>query len=89
MYQEKSGMIHFCIHLVHFSGFGVMHQEKSGNPAQMFATALKTYWFAMVVDTPNLFRSKMYQLPHMLGRKKATANTLVSVTRFFRGKQQK
>jgi hypothetical protein len=21
-----------CVHLVHFSGFGVMHQEKSGNP---------------------------------------------------------
>jgi hypothetical protein len=23
----------FCIHLVHFSGFGIMYQEKSGNPA--------------------------------------------------------
>jgi hypothetical protein len=22
----------FCIHLVHFSGFGIMYQEKSGNP---------------------------------------------------------
>jgi hypothetical protein len=22
----------FCIHLVHFSGFGTMYQEKSGNP---------------------------------------------------------
>jgi hypothetical protein len=21
-----------CIHLVHFSGFGILHQEKSGNP---------------------------------------------------------
>jgi hypothetical protein len=23
----------FCVHLVHFSGFGITHQEKSGNPA--------------------------------------------------------
>jgi hypothetical protein len=23
----------FCAHLVHFSGFGIMYQEKSGNPA--------------------------------------------------------
>jgi hypothetical protein len=23
----------FCVELVHFSGFGIMHQEKSGNPA--------------------------------------------------------
>jgi hypothetical protein len=32
----------FCIHLVHFSGFGIMYQEKSGNPAQgvNFATLL-------------------------------------------------
>jgi hypothetical protein len=22
----------FCVHLVHFSSFGIMHQEKSGNP---------------------------------------------------------
>jgi hypothetical protein len=22
----------FCVNLVHFSGFGIMHQEKSGNP---------------------------------------------------------
>jgi hypothetical protein len=22
----------FCVRLVHFSGFGIMHQEKSGNP---------------------------------------------------------
>jgi hypothetical protein len=22
----------FCIHLVHFSAFGITHQEKSGNP---------------------------------------------------------
>jgi hypothetical protein len=22
----------FCVHLVHFSGFGIMHQVKSGNP---------------------------------------------------------
>jgi hypothetical protein len=22
----------FCVHLVHFSGFGIMYQEKSGNP---------------------------------------------------------
>jgi hypothetical protein len=24
----------FCVHLVHFSCFGIMHQEKSGNPAR-------------------------------------------------------
>jgi hypothetical protein len=23
----------FCNHLVHFSGFGIMYQDKSGNPA--------------------------------------------------------
>jgi hypothetical protein len=23
----------FCVHLVHFSSFGLMHQEKAGNPA--------------------------------------------------------
>jgi hypothetical protein len=23
----------FCVHLVHFSGFGIMHRDKSGNPA--------------------------------------------------------
>jgi hypothetical protein len=23
----------FCVHLVHFSGFGILYQEKSGNPA--------------------------------------------------------
>jgi hypothetical protein len=23
----------FCVHLVHFSSFGITHQEKSGNPA--------------------------------------------------------
>jgi hypothetical protein len=22
----------FCVHLIHFSGFGNMYQEKSGNP---------------------------------------------------------
>jgi hypothetical protein len=22
----------FCIHLVHFTGFGIMNQDKSGNP---------------------------------------------------------
>jgi hypothetical protein len=22
----------FCVHLVHFSGFGIMYQERSGNP---------------------------------------------------------
>jgi hypothetical protein len=24
----------FCVHLVHFSSFGIMQQEKSGNPAK-------------------------------------------------------
>jgi hypothetical protein len=24
----------FCVHLVNFSGFGIMHQEKSGNPVE-------------------------------------------------------
>jgi hypothetical protein len=24
----------FCVHLVHFSGFAIMYQEKSGNPAE-------------------------------------------------------
>jgi hypothetical protein len=24
----------FCVHLVHFSGFGIMYREKSGNPAR-------------------------------------------------------
>jgi hypothetical protein len=24
----------FCFHLVHFYGFGVMYQEKSGNPGR-------------------------------------------------------
>jgi hypothetical protein len=24
----------FCIQLVHFVGFGIMHQEKSGNPGR-------------------------------------------------------
>jgi hypothetical protein len=24
----------FCVHLVHFSSFGVLRQEKSGNPVQ-------------------------------------------------------
>jgi hypothetical protein len=23
---------YICVQLVHFSGFGIMHQEKSGNP---------------------------------------------------------
>jgi hypothetical protein len=23
----------FCVHLLHFSDFGIMYQEKSGNPA--------------------------------------------------------
>jgi hypothetical protein len=23
---------YICVHLVHFSSFGIMHQEKSGNP---------------------------------------------------------
>jgi hypothetical protein len=29
-----------CVHLVHFSGFGSMHQEKSGNPdlGEVFCT---------------------------------------------------
>jgi hypothetical protein len=27
-----------CVHLVHFSGFGVMHQEKSGNPGRKCST---------------------------------------------------
>jgi hypothetical protein len=26
----------FCIRLVHFSGFGIMYQEKSGNPAPVY-----------------------------------------------------
>jgi hypothetical protein len=25
-----------CVHLVHFSCFGVMHQEKSGNPERKY-----------------------------------------------------
>jgi hypothetical protein len=24
----------FCVYLVHFFGFGIMHQEKSGSPAR-------------------------------------------------------
>jgi hypothetical protein len=28
----------FCVNLVHFSGFGIMHQEKSGNPVGDVAT---------------------------------------------------
>jgi hypothetical protein len=28
----------FCVHLVHFSHFGIMHQEKSGNPAPLLRT---------------------------------------------------
>jgi hypothetical protein len=24
----------FCVHLVHFSGFAIVYQEKSGNPAR-------------------------------------------------------
>jgi hypothetical protein len=24
----------FCVHLVHFSGFGILCQEKSGNPVE-------------------------------------------------------
>jgi hypothetical protein len=28
----------FCVHLIHFCGFGIMHQEKSGNPARYFAS---------------------------------------------------
>jgi hypothetical protein len=24
-----------CVHLVHFSGFGIVYQEKSGNPASV------------------------------------------------------
>jgi hypothetical protein len=27
----------FCVHLVHFSGFGIMYQENSGNPAAYYA----------------------------------------------------
>jgi hypothetical protein len=25
----------FCVHLVHFFSFGIMHQEKSGNPGSL------------------------------------------------------
>jgi hypothetical protein len=28
-----------CVHLVHFSGFGIMNTEKSGNPGQAAAAA--------------------------------------------------
>jgi hypothetical protein len=28
----------FCIRLVHFSGLGIMYQEKSGNPGNELAT---------------------------------------------------
>jgi hypothetical protein len=30
----------FCVHLVHFSGFGIMDQEKSGNPVMLLRTGL-------------------------------------------------
>jgi hypothetical protein len=29
----------FCVHLVHFFGFGIMHHEKSGNPAARVSAA--------------------------------------------------
>jgi hypothetical protein len=30
----------FCVHLVHFSGLGIMCQEKSGNPGHAYAYKL-------------------------------------------------
>jgi hypothetical protein len=34
----------FCVHWEHFSGFGIMHQEKSGNPAEWSATFWRSLW---------------------------------------------
>jgi hypothetical protein len=34
----------FCVPLVHFSGFGIMHQEKSGNPGRQSENEGKTLW---------------------------------------------
>jgi hypothetical protein len=33
----------FCVHLVHFSGFGIMYQEKSGNPGTCIHTYIHVY----------------------------------------------
>jgi hypothetical protein len=33
----------FCVYLVHFSGFGIMHHEKSGNPAHKQKNASLTF----------------------------------------------
>jgi hypothetical protein len=32
----------FCVHLVHFSGFGIMYQEKSGNPGLHWKTKTRS-----------------------------------------------
>jgi hypothetical protein len=32
-YDRPFGL--FCVHLVHFSVFGIMYQEKSGNPESL------------------------------------------------------
>jgi hypothetical protein len=35
----------FCVHLVHFSGFGIIYQEKSGNPAEGSAEFRQSFKF--------------------------------------------
>jgi hypothetical protein len=41
----------FCISLVHFSGFGIVHKDKSGNPAQFLkAGGICRAGFALVFD---------------------------------------
>jgi hypothetical protein len=37
-------VVHFCVHLVHFSSIGIMRQEKSGNPALQTIRRIRSPW---------------------------------------------
>jgi hypothetical protein len=56
----------FFVNLVHFSGFGIMHQEKSGNPEErhlyLFATLRCAVAAAVAFDSPfyHFFGGKIY-----------------------------
>jgi hypothetical protein len=53
---------YICVHLVQFSGFGIMHQEKSGNPAREKKNWICKIWSAFEV-LPDVTSQRIFRAP--------------------------
>jgi hypothetical protein len=68
-----------CVHLVHFYGFGIMHQEKSGNPESDTARPFISLSDLKASQTSHCFNSGLAEVPFLMSlhsRKKSESDCL-------------